>query len=118
MKRSRGWTAGYFLRLERLWPQGPSLVCAFGLSGPMTLFWCYLIANHEERARRLRQTSASHLLVARIFLNRAIETDPHFLSFVDEWKVEFAVDQPLPKFAIRPVVAEDGSLVALGGTYA
>jgi len=91
----RSWTVTYFLRLGALWSGGPDLVCAFGLSGPLTLIWCYLLANHQKCVERLRSVDGPQFLMARLCQDGKIPGDPHFLSFADEWDVKFLIDQEL-----------------------
>ncbi len=90
----KDWTLAYFVRLARLWPGGPDLVCAFGLSGPLTLLWCHLLANRPDCADRIK-TPDPRFLMARLRLEGVIPGEPHFLSFAEEWRVEFLIDQPL-----------------------
>ena len=90
----KDWTLAYFVRLARLWPDGPDLVCAFGLSGPLTLLWCHLLANRPDCADRIK-TPDPRFLMAQLYLEGVIPGEPHFLSFAEEWRVKFLIDQPL-----------------------
>ena len=91
---AKDWTLAYFVRIREVWPGSPNLVCAFGLSGPMTLAWSYLVATNPACAERIL-SPGGRFLMARLTLDRMIPNEPHFLSFVDRWDIRFLIDQPL-----------------------
>jgi hypothetical protein len=91
----KAWTVGFFIYIDALWNGGPDLLCAFGMSGAMTLIWCYLLSTRRDVRDELGvqmtprfgvPKGASRLIVARI-LDPIIPHEPRVLGFADGWKV-------------------------------
>jgi hypothetical protein len=45
-RRAHPWTLCFLLLTGRLWRAGPNLCCVFGMSGPMTLAWAWILYHH------------------------------------------------------------------------
>lgn len=80
-----------FVLLTNLWKGGPLFLNAFGMDGPTTLIWCYLL-----------RTRFSELLRPHRFVMAELTTDPlprrpQSLSFADDWKVDILLNQELPE---------------------
>ena len=75
-------TAAYLLYTEETWDGGPGLIVSFGMSGPLTLVWNYLVRTRYAR-----------LLQKPIFMMAEMEVGelpsrPVDMSFADDWKVQ------------------------------
>ncbi|MFY9553678.1 MAG: hypothetical protein WAV47_03050 [Blastocatellia bacterium] len=78
-----------FALLTNLWKGGPSLLNAFGMDGPGTLIWCYLL-----------RTRFAHLLKSPRFIMAEITTQPlpqmpPTLAFAEQWDVDLLLNHPL-----------------------
>jgi hypothetical protein len=78
-----------FVLFTRLWQGGPLFLNAFGMDGPTTLIWCYLLRTRfPELLRPHRFVMAE--LVAVPFPQR-----PSNLSFADNWDVSLLLNHEL-----------------------
>jgi hypothetical protein len=78
-----------FVLFTNLWNGGPLFLNAFGMDGPTTLIWCYLL-----------RTRFSELLKPHRFVMAELTTDPfprrpQSLAFADDWKVEILLKHEL-----------------------
>jgi hypothetical protein len=83
-------SAAYLVHTRELWPQGPELLAAFGMSGTMGLGWAYLL---RKRFPHLLQ--GSRFAMAEIVRNGPLPSSPLTLEFADKWDVRVIADLPL-----------------------
>jgi hypothetical protein len=84
-------TGVYFVYKKPAWPDGPALLTAFGMSGPLTLLWAHMLGTRGDFASVLTRPR---------FLMAEIEFHPlppriQDLAFADQWSVEVVLDCPL-----------------------
>lgn len=78
-----------FLLFTNLWDGGPLLLNAFGMDGPTTLIWCYLLRT------RLSSLLTPHRLVVAELTMDPFPPRPQSLSFADQWQIEILLNQEL-----------------------
>jgi len=75
-------TAMYMVYIERAWENGPKLLCAFGMGGPETLIWAYLLRT------RFHDLVASQEFVMAEMEERPILPGCDNLNEVNDWDVK------------------------------
>ena len=70
---------------------GPSLLCLFGMSGPITLIWAHLL-----RVRFPHLLENSRFLMYEIEVPKDLPVTPLDLDFANEWTVSSVFDLPIP----------------------
>jgi hypothetical protein len=84
-------TGAYLIYQKFAWPNGPALLTAFGMSGPLTLLWAHFLGTRKEFSSVL---SHSRFLMAE-FEIQSIPRKAESLAFADNWKVDVLLDCPL-----------------------
>lgn len=88
-------TALYLVHTPPIWPNGPQCLVVFGMGGPETLVWTYLL--------RIKYWRALQLGSPRFVMGEMTVGDfpprPHTLSFADNWGVDFLLNIPLKSTA-------------------
>lgn len=79
-----------FLLFTNLWTGGPLLLNAFGMDGPTTLIWCYLLRT------RFPEFLKPHQFVMAELTTEPFPRKPEDLSFAKDWAVDILVKQELP----------------------
>ena len=69
--------------------EGPELLVAFSLDGPETLTWCHLL-----RTRYAELLMSKRFVMAEITFSD-FPTNPATLAFVDDFEVDFLLNEPL-----------------------
>lgn len=83
-------TCGYMIYLDRAWQGGPGLLAAFGMSGPDTLAWTYLLRTRLSGLLQ-PQRFAMVEMQARI----RPPSKPTDLSYVDRWRTHVLLSHDL-----------------------
>jgi hypothetical protein len=94
------WTPCFLIYLGALWIGGPALFCSFGMSGPMTLVWSYLLATRADvrgkvgvaQGVRLALNAGESRLIVAAVQNPAIDRTKKSLSFADNWEIKKHLD--------------------------
>lgn len=81
-------TAAFLARVEQLWPGGPGLLAVFGMNGPQTLAWHYLL-----RTQFPQWVTDFRFVMAEIVTGETV-INPSSLSFADEWEVTPLITSP------------------------
>jgi hypothetical protein len=79
-----------FVLCTNLWAGGPLFLNAFGMDGPTTLIWCYLLRT------RFPQYLKPHRFVMAELTTELFPRRPQSLSFANNWQVEVLLNQELP----------------------
>jgi hypothetical protein len=90
-------TALFLLRLEEAWPGGPGYLCAWGVDGCTTLYWCYRLA------RDLKSLLEKPCFVMAELELGELPKRASDLRFCMDWKLEILVQHEL-RSAHRPAV--------------
>jgi hypothetical protein len=81
-----------FLLCTNLWDGGPLFLNAFGMDGPTTLIWCYLLRT------RFPEFLKPHRFVMAEMTTEPFPPKPQSLGFAKQWKVEILLNQQLQPF--------------------
>jgi hypothetical protein len=91
-----------FCLYTNLWADGPLFLNAFGMDGPTTLIWCYLLRT------RFSALLKPHRLVMAELTTDPFPRKPQSLSFADKWRVEILLNQELQQNSqVRPAEGVD-----------
>lgn len=82
-------TIVYLVFTRTTWPGGPGLFCAFGMGGPETLLWCYLLRT------KFRHLVGSSEFVMAELVGQPFEQPKDDLRFADAWDVRILADIPI-----------------------
>jgi len=82
-------TAMYMVFIERAWENGPKLLCAFGMGGPETLIWAYLLRT------KFHDLVASQEFVMAEMEERPILPGCDKLDEVKDWNVKILTEERL-----------------------
>jgi hypothetical protein len=78
-----------FVLYTNLWAGGPLFLNAFGMDGPTTLIWCYLLRT------RFSQFLTPHRFVMAELTTEPFPHRPQDLSFADKWEVNILLNEEL-----------------------
>lgn len=84
-------TTFYFVLPQRSRENDPQVLCVFGMGGTETLLWAYLLSTKYKEKFILDHP---RFLMAEIFIE-PIPRLPDNLSFADNWRVDFLLDERL-----------------------
>jgi hypothetical protein len=84
-------TGAYLIYQKPAWPGGPSLLAAFGMSGPLTLLWTHFLGTRPNFSTVLAH---ARFLMAEIEI-QDIPRKAESLRFSDNWTVETLLDYSL-----------------------
>lgn len=79
-------SAAFLARTSEVWEGGPSALCVFGMAGPETLIWTYLLRTRFPEALWTKRFCFAEIH------ETAIDNTPEDLEFCDQWRVDWIVD--------------------------
>jgi hypothetical protein len=85
-------TSAYLIYTPPLWKDGPPLLATFGIGGPESLLWAYLL---RTRFRDYVALDTPRFVMAEMHC-QALPSSLHTLSFADDWHVDILLDIPVP----------------------